>query len=374
MQPATAKQTPPYNRIYFSGTEGVTTKLESDIRLKISGKKFPRSKSSNERIANIIKTRRAIKKYRDDQNTSEAVNYKGMLANYRYDAIHIMIDEKTANSSQMIQLAITDEDILFEKEIIDEYRFHLLCQLAENPIFFAGAVQKAKTGTYVDYSRLDILKDICNTIQTRITDLKEAESLEERLASGEKIYNDNGEQITSDRKAPEIERLKLLSRTEVGTGTDEPTDEEIEEDWSNMTIKKYWQKYNYYSKAERKERYRTRREKAKPENLCFYMLYYPVKPFEALPIEQNFESHIFRLRKSNLLVLIRLFCQINNDQYKLEKDNTQKLKVKMYIPTKEITATEKRELIQLGKAEGMKQKEVANSIPCSIKTVKRNWK
>jgi hypothetical protein len=363
------QQTQQHKHIFFSGKKGIITELNNNIRARIKGMKFPRSKKTNAHITEIITSRIYTKIYIDNQDEDRQKELRIILTNQRLEVIHLMIRIGEAHFSQMIALTITDEDILYEEAIADEYRFYLLSKLAENPIFISGAIQKAKTGKYVDYTRLNKIARWILTIQDLIEELKEVKKIRD---SAKPVYHPKtGERIESENIPPEIVRLELLDRVEL---EEDPTDEELENDWDNLSIFKLNQKWSYYRKQERKEQYRTRVEASKPQNLCHYMLYTPFKPSEIPPPKQNFEDNIFKLRKSSLMILINLFCNIHNSHYKNEIDNTTKQsKIMSYNPTKKISTIEKRELIQIGKYVGMTQIEVAGSIPCNVKTVKRNW-
>ena len=55
------------------------------------------------------------------------------------------------------------------------------------------------------------------------------------------------------------------------------------------------------------------------------------------------------------------------------REREAKRKREAYKPKKRLSATEKRELIQLGKADRMKQKQIAIQLNIGLRTVQRYW-
>ena len=96
----------------------------------------------------------------------------------------------------------------------------------------------------------------------------------------------------------------------------------------------------------------------------------------------TFRDTIWYLSKTAQIKLIEFIVKTHKDMNKEEitayratknKANKKEYKQKK-CNTKELTADEKRQLVQMGKADGSTQTEVAKQIGCSVRTVKIYWK
>jgi hypothetical protein len=130
-------------------------------------------------------------------------------------------------------------------------------------------------------------------------------------------------------------------------------------------------------------------KKSKPENLCYYLLYeevYKIKLGEDqfLQCQEGFELHlnedndkiIKRIRglsKCYLKILIGIICRINNEHYESEIAAANNLKKKMNRQTNKMSIQDKIELIQLGKSEGLTNKEISKQLGkgFGLRTVER---
>jgi hypothetical protein len=130
-------------------------------------------------------------------------------------------------------------------------------------------------------------------------------------------------------------------------------------------------------------------KKSMPQNLCYYLLYdevYKLKSgaeaysnnpedYALLLIEDN-DKIIKRIRglsKYYLKILIGIICRINNEHFESEISAANNLKKKMNRQTNKMSLQDKIELIQLGKSEGLTNKEISKLLGkgFGLRTVER---
>ena len=355
MQPTTKQP----KHLFFSGVKGIKAQLENKAKINITDEKFTFVPAKDDFIRALIADRKHIKEWILSQPTEQQEDLFKIIKRLRAEAITHILYIGTANESQIRALQITEYDILFERAYLSELISYATAQLSEDPIFKTGLIQLAKGGKLIDYTELNRLSDSLEYFYSRKIELS---TIKTKKPEEREKYNTRGELIEYKlQETPEEARIK-----EMQTGI-------LIQANTELTLKDCIYKIRELRKLLRIEIYKTSAEKSIPKNLCTFLLFNP-QPFDTTktPDEILLET-VSTLRKSNLLVLIRLLCNINNAIYKTEIETAQKLIIKMNRPLKKISATEKRDLIQLGKSEGMKQTEVAKSIPCSLETVKRGW-
>jgi hypothetical protein len=114
-------------------------------------------------------------------------------------------------------------------------------------------------------------------------------------------------------------------------------------------------------------------EFSKIENICFKLAGY-------LPYDKHsgLKEAVQDLGNSNIIKLIRLYVKVNNEFY-CNEINEQRISDNMmntaekYQVKKKFSASEKREFVQLLKAEGKKQKQVALELECCERIVRDYW-
>lgn len=176
-------------------------------------------------------------------------------------------------------------------------------------------------------------------------------------------YDKYGSEIEYDLEdSPEEVRLRAMETGIILQGSDE------------LTLRECIYKTRELQNEYRVELFKTSAEKAIPKNLCFFL----VNNLIPIPIGKTeddvFRSKISKLRKSNLLVLLQLLCNIHNSHYKKEIENTRKLRIKMKRSIKKYSSEEKRLLVQMGKSDGLKQKDVIEQTGFGRTTVQKYWK
>lgn len=339
---------------YYSGSKGVKSSLEDNARNKAKGQKFTFKEKKDKEASRFIAEKISINRY--VWNATEENKSKGekLLRRNRAEAIHYFINQGSANKLQTSILGISEKDLLFEKEFIEQLRAYINDELDESTIFKAGLVQRSKGGHLVSYNRLQELNDesmmyfeLKEMLNTSKNDLPEK-------------YDKYGNEIEREpEETPEEKRLLRML-----TGEQEP--ERITERECNIKI---WE----LEKAISKEKYKIGAEFNEPANLCYYLLYDIIMPSHCKTDEEAFLFRLSKLRKSSLIILVKESIKIFNRHNKKQIDKTNATKKKMNRPKKSTTASDKKILVQMGKGDGMKQTEVAKQIPCDLSTVKRYW-
>lgn len=346
--------------LFFSGAKGIRGQLENKAKVKIKDEKFTFVTEKDDFIGTLVTDQRRIKEWILSQPTEQQKDLFKIIKRLRAEATSHILFTGRANETQVKALGITEYDLLFEKAYLSKLVDYATAQLNENPIFKTGLIQLAKGGKLIDYTELNRLTD---SLEYHYSRIKELSTIKIKKPVEREKYNSRGELIEYDlQESPEEIRTKEMQTGILIQASTEPT----LRDCIYMT--------RGLRKLIRIEIYKTSAEKSKPKNLCTFLLFNPLQFTTTTETpDEIFINRVRKLRKSNLLVLIRLLCSINNTVYKSEIETAQKLTIKMKRPIKKISASEKRDLIQLGKSEGMRQTEVAKQIPCSIRLVKDYW-
>lgn len=117
------------------------------------------------------------------------------------------------------------------------------------------------------------------------------------------------------------------------------------------------------------------KEKAKKENLCYFILDQSPINADLFIINRN---KLLSLSTSNLEKFVSLICKAlnlhNTLEIKLKKmESKKKIAKSKYIPKKASTASQKLALIKKYKSEGKNQREVADLVGCCERTVRNYW-
>lgn len=112
------------------------------------------------------------------------------------------------------------------------------------------------------------------------------------------------------------------------------------------------------------------------ENICHDVVNNSVEWFD----EQRLRTRIWSLSKTSQDKLIDLMVKSYKKENAVEIKEFKNEKIKQYkrlyakkYNKKELTADDKRRLVQEGKSDGLTQKEVAGKLSCSIRTVREYW-
>ena len=137
--------------------------------------------------------------------------------------------------------------------------------------------------------------------------------------------------------------------------------------------KAYTKLYFEFEEMCEREKQKHIEEFSKIENICFKLAGY-------LPYDKHsgLKKVIQDLGNSNIIKLIMLFVKVNNEFY-CNEINEQRINdnkvntAEKYQVKKKFSASEKREFVQILKAEGKKQKQVAQELECCERIVRDYW-
>jgi hypothetical protein len=348
-----------HKHIFFSGPKGIKTELEDNAMLKIKNEKFLFSEEKDDYIGQLILDQNRLTEWNFNQEPDKQRNVSKIINNNRADAISYILKHHSANENQIRALDISETDLLFEQAFLDELVNYLISQLNENRVFKIGCVWTAKGGHLVNYS---ILNRISDDLEYYYRKEKELSVPKLKKNAPREMYNMAGEVIEYGlEESPEEKRLKAMK-----SGNINLSDE-------TLTLYDCIDKIRELRNQYRAEIYKTSAEKSIPMNLCYFLLYDPMPIKDCRTKDEAFRYRISKLRKSNLLILLQLFCNIHNQTYKTEIDNAQKIMNNMKRSIKEYSAEEKRFLVQAGKSYPLKQKEVIAQTGFGRTIVQKYW-
>ena len=348
-----------HKHIFFSGPKGIKTELEDNATLKIKNEKFLFSEEKNDYIGQLILDQKRLIEWNLNQEPDKQRNVSKIIKNNRADAISYILKHRSANENQIRVLNITEADLLFKQAFLIELVNYLIAQLNENPIFKTGILLNATGGHLVDYTALNRISDDLDYYYRKG---KELSVIKLKRPVPRERYDRFGQEIEYElEESPEGIRLTAME-----SGIVFPVSKEI-------TLRDCKYKIWELEKLYRFEIYNTSAEKSILKNLCFFLLYDPMPVKDCKTDDEAFRYRISKLRKSNLLVLLQLFCNIHNQTYKTEIDNAQKIMNNMKRSIKEYSAEEKRFLVQAGKSYGLKQKEVIEQTGFGRTIVQKYW-
>jgi hypothetical protein len=273
-----------------------------------------------------------------------------------------MVDRQAANDSQIRQLGLTEEDILFEIELKQLLSAWVELESDESLPTRQGLRDAAIGGERINYSKLTTLEE---DLKLNIVDKKHLLDIKfNRMPEREK-YDKYGNEI---EYPPEENRRRDIS-------------EELREN-----ITRRIQIKNEITK----ENWRISEEKSKAPNLCYYILYDEYRSLDSKkeirvvydPITSNiigFEDNervnyrIQNLSKHYLTIMVGVICKINNEYFKDDIETNRKTLKKMNRQTKKISIPEKKELIQMGKSEGLTNEQISKQLGkgFGLRTVER---
>ena len=293
--------------------------LEEDARRKMKRQKLSYNENENAQLKVIVYKCRNCKlaiKYGDEKTKKNAVRN---LSRLQSEAITIISKDGDVSYQQMTALGLTEEKIQFEMAYRDELADWVEMESDESLQVRKYLEELASHGAMIDYKPLKFFE-----YQMGILCKEEADT---RALSGS---------ILKTKQAQD--KMSILQA-------------KIDE-----------------------EKRRTSALKSKPENLCYHIFCRRSSSDYMYGISER----IRRQSRYYLRIMVRIIIHFYNDLYtqEIEAGNKQKeamRKGKSYHAKKTISAKDKRELIQIGKTEGMKQEEVARELHCSLPTVKRYW-
>jgi len=366
MQPTTHPQ---HYKLFASS---ILKDLERKARIKMKGKKLNLVDEKNDRIAQLIREFTGTEKWIYDKKAGNIEKYSSILKRIKSEAISLMIRCNEVNEAQLKSLGLTKDDILFETELHELLADWVELESDESLISRDGIRKVAIAGQLMDYSRLNILH---------------AEY--DQHCEDEKKHLKNSLQLSPENEKQNETEDEIISLN---------PDNSLVQVCINGFILTYHQTNSYKECINRKielrklitaEKRILSEKKSMPQNLCYYLLYdevYKLKPgakaysnnpedYDLHQIENNDKiiKRIQGLSKYYLKIIIGIICEINNEYYEADIAAANNLKKKMNRQSNKMSIQDKIELIQLGKSEGLTNKEISKLLGkgFGLRTVER---
>lgn len=340
----------------------VIKELENEAREKMKGKMLTMIDEKDECVTQKIIEYKSYSRWIYEKDEMNQKKFLPILKRIKSEAIGEMVDRQAANESQVRQLGLTEDDILFEielKQLLTDW-----VELESDDSLIARQVLRdiAIGGTKLNYGKLTSLE----------------EDLKLNMAHQKCLLD------ISLRRVPEREKYDKYGN-------------EIEYPWEGNRRKDISEELkeviNHRIQIKREitdEKWRISEEKSKVQNLCYYILYdeaigpnsnstakvvYDPITSNVIGFEDNdrVNYRIQHLSKHHLKIMVGVICKINNEYYKDDIETNRKTLKKMNRQTKKISIPEKRELILMGKAEGLTNEQISKQLGKGFKlrTVER---
>jgi hypothetical protein len=329
----------------------IIKELEAEARVKMKGKKLTIIDEKNEYVTKKTIEYNRIKRWVYEKDVDAQKEYLKILKRIKSEAIGKIVLCRTANQDQLKDLGLAVDDILFEIEFRQLLSEWVELEADESLPIRQGLRDFAIGGKELNYNKLN--------------------SLEEEL----RLNMEHEKHLTSTclTKRPEREKYDKCGN-EIDYLSEDNKHQDIgKEVRENATRRIHIKKEINY------EKWRISEEKSEGPNLCYFILYDKSLPLgrEATTIinydpvtsrvvgcEDNdrVNYRIQNLSKYYLKILVRVICNINNEYYKEEIEANSKALKKMNRKTNKMSIQDKKELIQMGKSEGLTNKEISKQL------------
>jgi hypothetical protein len=340
----------------------VIRELENEAHEKMKGKKLTMIDKADEYVTQKIIEYNSYNRWIYEKDEVDQKKFLPILKRIKSEAVGEMVDRQTANESQVRQLGLTEDDILFEIELKQLLTDWVEMESDESLLARQGLRDAAIGGERMNYSKLIALEDKLKSIRDHEKHL---------LDIG---FNRIPEREKYDKYGYEIEYQPEENRSQ------DISDELKEVITHRIQIKREISD----------EKWRISEEKSKVPNLCYYILYDEYRRPDSNkavrvvydPINSNvigFEENervnyrIQNLSKHYLIIMVGVICNIINEYFKDDIETNRKTLKKMNRQTKKISIPEKRELIQMGKIEGLTNEQISKQLGkgFGLRTVER---
>ena len=340
----------------------VIRELEDEAREKMKGKVLTMIDKADEYVTQKIIEYNRFNKWIYEKDEVDQEKFLQILKRIKSEAVGEMVDRHVANESQLRQLGLTEDDILFEIELKQLLTDWVELESDYSLIARQGLRDIAIGGTKLYYGKLTSLEE----------DLKINMAHQKRLLD------------ISLRRMPYREKYDKS-----GNEIEYPWGENSRQD-INEELKDVINHRNLIKREINDEKWRISKEKSRVSNLCFYILYDEYRRPDSNkvirvvydPIKSNvigFEDNdrvnyrIQHLSKHYLMIMVGVICKINNEYFKNDIVSNRKTLKKMNRQTKKISIPEKKELIQMGKAEGLTNEQISKQLGkgFGLRTVER---
>jgi hypothetical protein len=340
----------------------VIRELENKAREKMKGKKLTMIDEADEYVTQKIIEYNSYNRWIYEKEEMDQKRFLRILKRIKSEAVGEMVDQQAANESQVRQLGVTEDDILFEIELKQLLSDWVELESDESLPARQGLRAAAIGGKRMNYCKLITLEDKLKSIRDH----------EKRLL--DIGFNRMPEREKYDKYGHEIEY---------------PPEKNISQDISEE-LREIITRRIHIKNEITKENWRISKEKSKTPNLCYYILYDEYRRPDSNkavrvvydPITSNvigFEDNdrvnyrIQNLSKHYLTIMVGVICKINNEYFKDDIETNRRTLKKMNRQTKKISIPEKRELIQMGKAEGLTNEQISKQLGkgFGLRTVER---
>ena len=352
-------QNPQHKHIFASR---VIKELKAEAREKMKGKKLTMIDEADEYVTQKIIEYNHLNRWIYEKDEMDQERFLPILKRIKSEAVGEMVDRQAANDSQIRQLSLTEEDILFEIELKQLLSDWVELESDESLPTRQGLRNAAIGGERINYSKLTTLEDKLKSIRDN----------EKRLL--DIGFNRMPEREKYDKYGNEIEYPPEENRSQ-----------DISEELKEVITRRIQIKREITD-----EKWRISEEKSKVPNLCYYILYdeyrrpdsnkaikgicdpitFKVKGFED---NDRVNYRIQNLSKYYLTIMVGVICKINNEYFKDDIETNRKTLKKMNRQTKKISIPEKKELIQMGKSEGLTNEQISKQLGkgFGLRTVER---
>src|ERR1035437_52360 len=320
----------------------VIRELENKAHEKMKGKKITMIDKADEYVTQKIIEYNRLNRGIYEKDKEDQKILLPILKRIKSEAVGEMVDRQATNESQVRQLGLTEDDILFEIELKQLLSDWVELESDESLPARQGLRDAAIGGERMNYSKLNTLEDKLKSIrdhEKHLLDIK---------------FNRMPEREKYDKYGNEIEYPPEENRSQ-----------DISEELKEVITRRIQIKREITD-----EKWRISEEKSKVPNLCYYILYDEYRRPDSNkairvvydPITSNtigFEDNervnyrIQNLSKHLLKIMVGAICKINNEYFKDDIETNLKTFKKMNRKTNKMSIPEKRELIQMGKAEGL---------------------
>src|SRR5664280_624375 len=145
----------------------VIRELEDEAREQMKGKMLTMIDEPNEYVTQKIIEYNRLNRWIYEKDEMDQERFLPILKRIKSEAIGEMVDRKSANESQVRQLGLTEEDILFEIEFKQLLSDWVELELDESLPARQGLRDAAIGGERMNYSKLNTLEDKLKSIRNQ---------------------------------------------------------------------------------------------------------------------------------------------------------------------------------------------------------------
>ena len=324
----------------------IIRELENEAQEKMKGKKLHMTDEVDESVTHKIFEYNRMYEWINDKDVDDQKKLNPILERIKSEAVGLFIKASAVNMNQAASFGLSENDILFEIEFKRLLSDWVELELDESLSCREQLRKQSAGGKLLDYSSLNSLGSEYYVL-----------TMQEKAIANDFGYKKLDPQFMDERET--------LSDS---PPIDSPADR----------ARKIAEKKKELKKLMRKEKWKLSGEESKVNNLSFYVLYEEEKHKKSeaqqgsyLPEDycikyneenQNVNKRIQRLSNYYLRILVRIICKINNELNNNEIIATRIQSKNMNRQKKKISPQDKRELILMGKAEGLTNVQISRQL------------